>query len=190
MSKLTIIIPVKNPPNIRKFMELNRNILDKYPVIIIDSGGGEALKEIKFRLYLKKNVDIPTARNLGGELTLTRFCLHLDCDAILPKNYIENAINILINNPKLAVVSIEYEKIKGHLNFGTSVWRTEIFNKLYDFSFDKVVDGTIVKVGENIFATLDNGWCECSYMWKKVIMCGYKMETLCCRAKHLKREII
>jgi cellulose synthase/poly-beta-1,6-N-acetylglucosamine synthase-like glycosyltransferase len=168
----TIIIPVKNPKHLNEFIIQNKAILDYYPVIIIDSGGGLKLSAIKSRLYYFRDVDFPTARKLGGQLSFTKYCLHLDCDAVLPENYINEAEKILDNNPEVAVVSIEYENLKGHLGFGTSLWRTKIFNELYDFTIEYI----------------DFGICECLYMWRKVLEHGYKIETLNCRAKHLRDE--
>lgn len=190
MTNLTIVVPVKEPPEvIDEFIEGNIDILSNYPMIVIDSGGGEKLRKMATK-YVPINFSMTDARRVGGQIVETKYVLHLDSDTILPKNYVRDALKILESDEKVVVVAIEYEKIQGHLALGTSIWRTEVFNKLYDFSFDKAVDGTIVKVGENIFATLDNGWCECSYMWRILKNRGYKMETLCYRAKHLKGKSI
>ena len=67
------------------------------------------------------------------------------------------------------------------------MWKTQVLRRLYDFSMDKVMDGRIVKVGSMAYSTLHNGWCECTYMWRKLKLSGGRLETLpYYRAKHLK----
>jgi hypothetical protein len=87
-------------------------------------------------------------------------------------------------------VSIFYEDVnhcQGALEYGVSMWKTQVLRQLYDFSMDKVMDGKIVKVGSMTYSTLNNGWCECTYLWRKLKASGGRLETLpYYRAKHLK----
>lgn len=114
------------------------------------------------------------------------FHFKLDRDVAPPMAYIQEALTLL-REDKADAVSIHFDPIyTGHLEFGVSMWKTEILKKLYDFSYGLVSDGKIVKVGSQAYSTLNNGWCECSYMWRKLRASGGRLETLPIRAKHLK----
>ena len=168
LNKITVVIPVKNPPNIDGFILANNKLLTKYRIIVIDSGGGEKLK-VFTKKYYKLSLPLPNARSLGISMVKTPFTLNLDSDVILPKDFISNALKKLEDKDTI-VVSIEYEKIQGHLPFGPSLWKTEWLQKLYDW----------------------RGWtekmpiCECIWMWNRVHEIEKNIETLCMRAKHLK----
>jgi hypothetical protein len=183
---ITIVIPVKNPPNLDVFIKENSNIFSRCSIIVVDSGGGEPLKNLA-QIYIRKNVSFWEARKLGYTHVETPFILNLDIDVIVPQGYIEDALALL--KKEADAVSIFYEDVghcQGALEFGVSMWKTEILRELYDFSMDKVMDGRIVKVGSMVYSTLNNGWCECTYMWRKLKLSGGRLETLSFRAKHLK----
>jgi glycosyltransferase involved in cell wall biosynthesis len=184
---LSIVIPVKNPPNITAFIESNRPTLSKSEVIVIDSGSGEALQKLA-KIYIREDLKFWKARKLGYAHVSTPHVLNLDCDVVVPEGYVEDAL-VLLQQNKAEAVSIFYEDVnhcQGALEFGVSIWKTEVLRKLYDFSMDKVMDGRIVKVGSMAYSTLNNGWCECTYMWRKLKNAGGRLETLPYRAKHLK----
>jgi len=183
----TIVTPVKsvNASILTAFIEANMKVLKEHPFIVIDSGGGDALQSIA-TTYLRENVPFWTARKLGYEHVQTEHILNLDADVVVPKGYIKEAIEIL---KKADAVSIFYEDVghcQGALEFGVSMWKTQVLRRLYDFSMDKVMDGRIVKVGSMAYSTLNHGWCECTYMWRKLKLSGGRLETLPYRAKHLK----
>ena len=184
---LTIVTPVKsvNLSTLTAFIEANVKVLKEHPFVTIDSGGGDTLQSIA-TTYLRKNVPFWIARKLGYEHVQTEHILNLDADVVIPKGYIKEAIEIL---KKADAVSIFYEDVahcQGALEFGVSIWKTEVLRKLYDFSMDKVMDGKIVKVGAMAYSTLNHGWCECTYMFRKLKMAGGRLETLPMRAIHLK----
>jgi uncharacterized protein (DUF2237 family) len=186
LNSLTIVVPVKNPPNLEEFIRGNMHIFSKYPLIVIDSGYGEALEK-HAKIYVNKDLKFWQARKLGIEKVITDFTLNLDADVIVPKGYVENALALL--KKEADAVSIFYVDVghcQGALEFGVSVWKTEVLKKLYDFSLDKAMDGKIVKVGSMAYSTLNHGWCECTYMWRKLKNAGGRLETLPYRAKHLK----
>jgi len=168
LNKITIVIPVKNPPNIDAFISANSKLFSKYRIIVIDGGGGEKLKPFTEK-YHRTSLSMSDARSLGISMVKTPFTLNLDSDVILPEDFIPNALKKL-ENKDVVVVSIEYERIQGHLPFGPSLWKTEWLQKLYDW----------------------RGWtekmpiCECIWMWNRVHTSGKNIETLCMRAKHLK----
>jgi glycosyltransferase involved in cell wall biosynthesis len=186
MTSLSIVIPVKNPPSLEAFIEGNAGLFSKSPLIVIDSGGGEALEK-HAEIYVKKDLNFWEARKLGYTHIRTPYVLNLDADVIVPDGYIAEALNLL--ETKAEAVSIFYEDVahcQGALEFGVSVWKTEVLRQLYDFSMDKVMDGKIVKVGLMAYSTLNHGWCECTYMFRKLKQNGYRLETLPFRAKHLR----
>lgn len=180
---LTIVIPVKNPPCLDLFMEKNAKIFSQYPLVVIDSGGGEKLKEIA-TVYISKNVSLWEARKLGYQQVKTPYLLNLDVDVVPPEGYIESALALDAD-----AITIFYEDVnhcQGSLEYGVSIWKTDVVKELYDFDSKLVCDGKIVKVGSQAYSTLTNGWCECIYMWRRLKNNGYKLETLPMRAKHLK----
>lgn len=162
---LTMVIPVKNPLDINSFINGNKSCLEKYRVVVIDSGGGESLERYA-DIYVVEEVSMTMARKLGYIFAGTPYILNLDVDDILPNGYIENALFIL-RDENVVVVAIDYEECLGHYGFGTSLWKANILKKLYDYR-----EGNIL--------------CECVYMWRKVLQSGHKMESLPYRAKHLR----
>jgi len=184
--ELTIVIPVKNPPNIEAFIKDNLRLLERAEVVVVDSGGGLKLEQFS-KTYIKEEVPFWEARKIGYERVQTKHVLNLDVDVIVPKGYVEDALALLQNNAD--AVSIFYEDVnhcQGALEYGVSMWKTEVLRELYDFSMDKVMDGEIVKVGSMAYSTLNNGWCECTYMFRKLKASGGRLETLPMRAVHLK----
>ena len=170
--KITIALPVFEEPEIvAKFIECNMEILEKYPLIVIDRKGGEALKEHAsfYRKTCCPTIGLPlgSSRRFLIRRGQTEFTLNLDVDVLLPRNFVEESLK-KFEDPKVAVVALDYENLQGHLAFGPSIWKTEILQKLYDWEFRKTRK------------------CECIYMWDKVHKAKYKIETLCMRAKHLR----
>jgi len=185
---ISIVIPVKNPVCLRDFVQENLWAFKEYPLIVIDSGGGELLQSFA-QTYIKKDLKFWEARKLGYQYVKTKYILNLDSDVIIPKGYLKEAIKLLERN--IDAVSIFYEDVghcQGALEFGISIWKTDVLKKLYDFSMEKVQDGKIVKVGSMAYSTLNNGWCECTYMWRKLKFYHGRLETLPFRAKHLKER--
>jgi hypothetical protein len=165
---ISIVIPVKEKEEVvSKFISGNLDILNHCTVIVIDSGGGEELTKVA-TLYSKIDRDMSTARKLGYIPVKTPYILNLDVDTILPDGYLEDAL-VLLDNSKVVVVALDYENLQGHLAFGSSLWKSDILRKLYDYK-----EGNII--------------CECCHLWHKVLQSEYKIETLLYRAIHLKEN--
>jgi cellulose synthase/poly-beta-1,6-N-acetylglucosamine synthase-like glycosyltransferase len=163
--QLTICIPVKEKPDIvEKFIEHYKNILQHSHVLVFDTLGGEPLRTYASH-YEKTNATLAEVRRKGIEMSTSAYILNLDVDTLLPPGYIEQALRIL-EDPSVGVVAIDYDKLQGHLAFGTSIWKREILLELYSWK----------DCSEE---------CECIYMWKRVLK-KYKIETLPMRAIHLK----
>jgi glycosyltransferase involved in cell wall biosynthesis len=169
MLTLTIIIVVKNPLWLDEFIKGNKKYLTTIPVIVIDSGGGEKLKEY-CKHYIQKDVSLWEARKIGYEFADTEFIMNLDGDVIIPDGYIDEALFQLGRCNKIGAVSIFYDKInsnRGVLEYGCSIWRRQLAKQLYDYNGS-------------------NGICECLYMWDKLQRAGWLIETTYMRAKHLR----
>lgn len=114
----------------------------------------------------------------------TPFTLNLDADTILPNGYVLDSLNVLRKN-SCDAVAIDYDPPQGHYAFGTSIWRAELLKELYDYP-PKVVE-KLINVGKQEWVTaFQNGFCECTYMWARLLRSGEKLESLEYRAIHIK----
>jgi hypothetical protein len=179
------VIPVKAPPDLDDFIKGNLSILCVTRKVVVDSGGGESLGQLPNILWLQRQVPMWKARRLGYEEVETPFTLNLDVDTVLPNGYVQESLNILRKN-LCEAVAIDYDPPQGHYAFGTSIWRTDLLKKLYDYP-PKAVE-KLIKVGEQEWITaFQNGFCECTYMWARLIRSGGKLESLGYRAIHIKK---
>lgn len=165
MSDLTIVIPVKNPKKLDEWLEQMKWIFKEHKAIIIDSGGGERLKVYAWK-YIKKNLSEWEARELGYSFVETPFILNLDVDTVLPKEYVEEALELL-RSGYADVTAIDYEKSIGHYGFGTSVWRTEVLRRVYDYP-PKALELALAREPSH-FHVFRYTICECIYIWNKAI---------------------
>ena len=185
MHDLTIVIPVKNPPDLQRFVRENLEVLSASKKVVVDSGRGEQLGRLPNTLLFQKQVPMWEARRIGYEEVRTPFTLNLDADTILPNGYVLDSLNVLRKN-SCDAVAIDYDPPQGHYAFGTSIWRTELLKKLYDYP-PKAVE-KLIKVGEQEWITaFQNGFCECTYMWARLIRSAGRLETLGYKATHLKK---
>ena len=185
MHDLTIVIPVKDPPDLQRFVRENLEVLSASKKVVIDSGRGEQLGRLPNALLFQRQVPMWEARRIGYEEVRTPFTLNLDADTILPNGYVLDSLNALRKN-SCDAVAIDYDHPQGHYAFGTSIWRTELLKKLYDYP-PKAVE-KLIKVGEREWVTaFQNGFCECMYMWARLIRSRAKLETLGYKATHLKK---
>jgi len=188
---LSIVVPIWNPKNIKKFVALNKEYLQQYPLIVIDSGGGEDLKQLA-HYYIKEKMSLSEARRHGYTNTTTEFTLNLDCDVIIPKRYIEKAKEQLMQNTKIGAISLFIETPShnmGILDFGCSIWRTNILKQLYDYNPQKF-GKHVIQIAPSHYVIVGCPYCECSYMWRQLIVNGYKLDIVpeFMIAEHLKKE--
>lgn len=185
MHDLTIVIPVKDPPDLQRFVRENLEVLNASKKVVIDSGGGELLGRLPNTILFQRQVPMWEARRIGYEEVRTPFTLNLDADTILPNGYVLDSLNVLRKN-SCDAVAIDYDPPQGHYAFGTSIWRTELLKRLYDYP-PKAVE-KLIRVGEQEWITaFQNGFCECTYMWARLIRSGGRLETLGYKATHLKK---
>lgn len=171
-NSVTIIIPVfEEPELVTKFVNSNKEILEKHPLFVINRKGGDVLRD---RASFYKKTSCPTIGMLLGSSrkflirrVQTKFTLCLDTDVLLPENFVQEALK-KFEDSQVAAVALDYEKSQDHLAFGPSIWRTKILQKMYNWEYVKTTK------------------CECIYMWDKLHKNGYKIETVDMRAKHIK----
>jgi len=184
MHDLTVVIPVRAPPDLDGFIKGNLSILSMIRKVVVDSGGGEPLGQLPSTHWLQRKVPMWEARRLGYEEVKTPFTLNLDADTVLPNGYVQESLNIIRKN-LCDTVAIDYDPPQGHYAFGTSIWRTELLKKLYDYP-PRAVD-RLIKVGEQEWVTaFQNGFCECTYMWARLLRSGGKLENPGYKARHIK----
>lgn len=90
--KITIALPVfEEPEVVAKFVNSNKEILKKHPLIVIDRKGGDILKE--YASFYRKT-SCPTigwplerSRRFLIRRVQTEFTLNLDVDVLLPKTF-------------------------------------------------------------------------------------------------------
>jgi hypothetical protein len=185
MHDLTIVIPVRAPPDLDGFIKGNFSLLSITRKVVVDSGDGEPLGHLPSTIWFQKQVPMWEARRIGYEEVRTPFTLNLDADTILPNGYVLDSLNVLRKN-SCDAVAIDYDPPQGHYAFGTSIWRTDLLRKLYDYP-PKAVE-KLIKVGEQEWITaFQNGFCECTYMWARLIRSRGRLETLGYKATHLKK---
>jgi hypothetical protein len=176
---------VKDPPDLERFIRENFKVLNASRKVVVDSGGGEQLKTLPNMLWIQRQVSMWEARKIGYGEVKTPFTLNLDVDTVLPDGYVPDALNLLREN-LCDAIAIDYEPSQGHYAFGTSIWRTDLLKRLYDYP-PRAVEN-LIKVGEQEWVTaFQNGFCECTYMWARLIRSGGKLETSGYKATHLKR---
>lgn len=177
---------MKNPPDLERFIRGNSSILDASWKVVVDSGGGQRLGRLLKTLWIQRQVPMWEARKLGYREVELPFTLNLDADTVLPDGYVQECLSTLQDN-QCDAVAIDYDPPQGHYAFGTSVWRTDLLKKLYNYP-PKAVE-KLIKVGQGEWVTaFQNGFCECTYMWARLLGSGGKLETLNHRAIHLKER--
>ena len=181
-----MVIPVKDPPDLERFIKGNFAILNATCKVVVDSGGGKQLEKLPNTLWIQKQVPMWEARKLGYEEVRTPFTLNLDADTILPEGYVQESLDLL-RESMCDAVAIDYDPPQGHYAFGTSIWRTALLRKLYNYPPKAV--GKLIKVGKQEWVTaFQNGFCECTYMWARLLRSGGKLETLGYRAIHIRKD--
>jgi len=161
---LTVVLPIyeENPA----LAELHLDLIRQHTTIVIDRRGGRELKELPNVVYRQSEMCLSDARKTAISLVQDPFTLCLDADTVLPPEYISEALAMLEADDRLACVALDYEVLQGHLAFGTSLWKTQILQGLYNWKENRVC-------------------CECVHMWARARNFGYKIGTIeKMRAKH------
>lgn len=127
MNLVSVVIITKNHSKyLSKCLEsiLNQNYTN-FEIIIIDHDSTDNTAEIiksfeteklKYFIYAEKN-NIAAVRNFGIKKSKGEYIFFTDSDCIVAKNWIEEGMDILINNE---VAGVEGKTIAEHQNFGAS----------------------------------------------------------------------
>lgn len=175
MIDLTIVVPCDERPEVVvSGLVQNLELYKTYPIIVVNKRGAEPFRQLP-NAHIFEQPDTPFwfARRFAYEFVKTPFTLNLDVDTVLPKNYVSNALELLKTpGVKVAAVALDYAEPynQTHLAFGTSVWRTELLRRLYNWRLTPDQEKT----------------CECLHMWTQVVNAGYEIESFPEPAKHLK----
>jgi len=169
-STLSLLLTVREQPHlVNWFINHYDDLLKNCEVIVIDSEGGETLKQYA-SYYTKAEMQLDKARKLAIQKTETSFASIIDIDTLLPQGYIKSALKILQQN-KADAVAIDYKPPQGHLAFGTSLWKTLTLQQLYDWQ-------------------MGSRFCECIHMWRRIHQNKFKLATLPLYARHKKNELL
>jgi len=167
LSDLSVVIPVRDPPDLPQFIREMEWLLFRSSLIVVDSGGGELLRGYT-TVYVSADMAMGEARKLGILVVKTPFTLNLDVDAVISPSYLEAALEILRNNLAEAVAT-SYESFSHHYGFAGSLWKTDWLQRLYNYS-----------------TRAASGVCECDHMWARLAEAGGRLKKLPKRAKHLR----
>jgi len=178
LENLTVITPIKETKSLMPWFEQMRWLLKNW--VIIDSGGGENLEPLCTR-YIKADTPFYEARKIGYAHATTHYIMNLDAFTIVPEEYVTQALTLL-NNGDADCCAIDYLPSLGHYGFGTSIWRTDVLNKLYDYMPRLLQDKAVDSKGE--IHTIKMSFCECSYMWNTLVTSKHKFVPLFYKAKN------
>ncbi|HLW19113.1 MAG TPA: glycosyltransferase family A protein [Cyclobacteriaceae bacterium] len=122
--KVSVIIPCYNQGQYLK--ETVKSVLnstyDNLEIIVVDDGSTDNTPEVgkslaseyhQIRYYHQVNSGPSTARNHGIRKATGNYILPLDADDLISSNYIEKAVNVLLQQPEVKVVYCEAEKFGG-----------------------------------------------------------------------------
>ena len=69
-------------------------------------------------------------KKLLGKLITTKYIFFLDPDVLIPPNAIPMMIEEFEKHPDAGFMGIQYEPDAKHVMFGSTIWKTEVFNKI------------------------------------------------------------
>ncbi|MFV8342085.1 glycosyltransferase family 2 protein [Flavobacterium sp. XS2P39] len=116
MSKVSIIVPCYNQAQYldESLQSLCDQTYTNWECAIVNDGSPDNTEEVarkwedkdpRFTYLYKENGGVSSARNLGIEKAEGVFVLTLDADDKYEATFIEKALNVLVNNPEIGIVS-------------------------------------------------------------------------------------
>lgn len=123
LSNVTVIIPCFNDGAyiMEAISSIVRQTVKAEKVIIVDDGSGletlSILKNINIdnvEIIFQENKGVSNARNRGISLAKTKYILSLDADDYFEATFIEKAVQVLNDNPKIGVVGCYYSVFKNN----------------------------------------------------------------------------
>ena len=136
MFNLSIIIPCKNDPLIKRLLNcLSNQTFKDFEVIVVDSSDRQIIKPHEFPLNLKvvrADCWIGTARNIGVKHASGEIIAFLDADTIVPNDFAEKIIEIFNSHSSLVGLAVLIYPTKTN-PFIDLIYRVQRF--LIKFSF-------------------------------------------------------
>jgi len=122
-----VIIPTKNEGNYIRdtLLSIKRQYYKNIEIIVVDSsddGTVSIVKEFTDKI-IKKNVNIPQAKNLGAKHTKGKFLVFLDADTILLPSWIGKSLKYLING--------KYDVVIGNVSTREKDYRAYLVGGIY-----------------------------------------------------------
>lgn len=181
LENLTIVTPIKETKSLLDWYNRMKWLLEKTEWTIIDSGGGKELESLCSQYIAAVDVTFYEARKIGYHHVTSPLTLNLDAFTILPQEYVDEALTLL-SSKEADCCAIDYEPSLGHYGYGTSMWRTDILNKLYDYVPKLMRVSNRDSKGE--YHILEYSFCECNYMWNTLVTSKHKFVPLFYKAKN------
>ena len=133
--QISIIVPCFNSEITLEetLISINEQSFDNWETLIINDGSKDKTefialqwvkKDSRFRYYPKENEGLGKARNFGIQKAKGEFILPLDSDNLVEFDFIEKAINILVNKPEIGVIHGHAQCFGLHNDF----WQVEKYN--------------------------------------------------------------
>lgn len=143
---ISIVIPVYNQAQFlgETFDSVIDSSFPRIEIIIVDDGSTDDSAKValslkhkyadKVSVILQENSGPSKARNEGIKIARGKYILPLDADDLISPTYIENAVKVLEENPKVKVVYSEAEK------FGNKMgkWKLKLFS-LKSIALDNMI---------------------------------------------------
>jgi len=124
---VSVIIPTKNEGNYIKdiLLSLRRQSYKNIEIVVIDSSDDDTVPIVKkfTNKIIKKNVNIPQAKNLGAKHAKGKFLVFLDADTILLPSWISKSLKYLING--------EYDVVIGNVSTREKDYRAYLVGGIY-----------------------------------------------------------
>jgi len=125
----SIIIPAYNEEeDIEKCLaSLDKQSYRNFEILIVDDGSTdktlEVVKKFKNARLFKQNHQGPgKARNLGANFAKGKILVFVDADMTFEKNYLNNLILPILENPKIIGTTHNNEIVKNNPNYISALW--------------------------------------------------------------------
>jgi len=155
---VSVIIPSKNEENYieKTLISIKNQSYKNTEIIIVDSSTDNTIKIAKkfTNKIIKKNVNIPKAKNLGTKHAKGDILLFVDADTILLPNCIERSLKFILNGSYDAIIPNVKPREK---NFRAIILTLiyKWFLKLMDLTYNFSIGGCPVMVTKEFFNRID-----------------------------------
>lgn len=192
MSDITIILVTFNSAKIIK-QSLERLNADKYDIVVVDNASSDDTCQIIATNFPKvklikdsQNIGYGRANNIALRDAKTEFALLLNVDALIEDETIDKIINLLKNNPQIAISSpivygaklVDGKYVEGNRVLGLK--KKKYVSEDENFYYNQFVTGAAMFLNMKVMPQVglfDEGfflYCEDNEICKRAIKKGYK----------------